>query len=304
MRHRYSFLIFLFLLISRPAVAQEEFPFLGEVTGEGVNIRAGQSTSFEKIGQLKTGEQVVVLGKDYGWYKIKLPIDVKAYINYKFIKELDEKTGEVTGDRVNIRSGIGSDFPILGQAAQGQYVRILEKSEDWYRIEPTDETFGWITEGLVKFISKELPGARLVEAPTRNIYAKQRVAEAEKSAEGEKPAPPGASVPEAASAVVVPTPAIPLEPIVIRKEDTPVAARTTVPTVFTAGVIEDLAERSIAKDIYCMISGDNGTTYYLKAPPEVMDLFLHRQVTVEGVPQSDITAPHPVVLITKINLVL
>lgn len=303
MRHQYSFLILLFLLISRPSVAQEEFPFLGEVTGEGVNIRAGQSTSFEKIGQLKTGEQVVVLGKDYGWYKIKLPIDVKAYINYKFIKELDEKTGEVTGDRVNIRSGIGSDFPIIGQAAQGQYVRILEKSEDWYRIEPTDETFGWITEGLVKFNSKYLPLPRVVEAPIRNIYAKKKAAEAEKSAEGEKSAPTEPSALEAVSAAA-PTSAIFLEPIIIRKEDKPVAAKTIVPTVFTAGVVEDLAERSIAKDIYCMISGDNGTTYYLKAPPEVMDLFLHRQVTVEGVPQSDITAPHPVVLITKINLVL
>ena len=291
MRQRYPFLVFVFLSLSSLAIA-EEFPFLGEVTGEGVNIRAGQSSSFEKIGQLKTGDQVVVLAKDYGWYKIKLPLDVKAYINSKFIQELDEKTGEVTGERVNIRSGIGGDFPVLGQADKGQYVHIVKKSEDWYQVAPPDQSFGWITEGFIKFHSQAIPPARVVEAPIRNIYAKKRAAEAEKAAAA-----------QAAQVAVSPVaPAV--SDIVVTTENKPVVAKIIVPTMFMTGVVEDLAEKSLAKDIRYVTTDDKGTAYYLKAPPEVMEIFHHRQVSLEGVPQTDITAPHPVVLITKINLVL
>src|SRR3989338_1709375 len=104
-QQRYSFLVLFFSLITGVAAAQEQFPYVGQVSGEGVNIRAGQSANFEKVGRLKSGDQVVVLEKSYSWYKIKLPIDAKSYITARYIKELDDQTGEVANDRVNVRAG-------------------------------------------------------------------------------------------------------------------------------------------------------------------------------------------------------
>ena len=117
MRQKFPSLILFFLLISRlasaqggsqnalpppasppaqaPAAVPEEFPILGEVTSDAVSIRAGQSASFEKIGQLKTGDQVVVMAKDYGWYKIKLPLEaVKALLQQGLtLKEVARVSG-------------------------------------------------------------------------------------------------------------------------------------------------------------------------------------------------------------------
>ena len=268
---RYSFLILFFSLLTSFVAAEEKFPYLGQITSEGVNIRAGQSANFEKVGQLKAGEPVVVLEKSYSWYKIKLPATAKSYISAKYIKELDKQTGEVTTDRVNVRGGASEQASIVGQADTGQYVRILEKLEGWYKIEPIDESYGWIKEGFLKYQSPDLPPKRTVAAPIRNIYAQKRAA-------------------AAAPAEVTPSAQATL-------------AKPAEQPVFTSGVVDSLGERSLAKDIRHSVTGDNDTSYYLKGPQEI-DIFLHRKVTIEGTLQSGITAPHPVVLIKKINLVL
>lgn len=272
-RSRYSLLILFFSLLTSFVVAEEKFPYLGQITSDGVNIRAGQSANFEKVGQLKASEPVVVLEKSYSWYKIRLPVTAKSYISAKYVKELDKKTGEVTTDRVNVRCGPGEQSSILGQADKGQYIRILEKLEGWYKIEPIEESYGWIKEGFLKYQSHALPPQRDVAAPTRNIYAQKRAAET-------TPAPS-----EAPSAAVSEAP------------------NPEQKTVFTSGVVEPLWERSLAQDVRHMVTGDNNASYYLKGPQEI-DVFRHRKVAVEGTVQFEITAPHPIILVKKINLIL
>lgn len=267
------FLIFFFLLITTVTSADETFPFVAQATGDGVNIRAGQSANFEKVGQLKAGQPVVVIEKSFSWYKIKLPVDAKSYISAKYVNALDDKTGQVTTDRVNIRAGNGEQASILGQAAQGQYVRILEKLEGWYRIEPIEESFGWVNKDYLKYASRELPPKRVVEAPIRNVYAKKRMTESLASAE----------TPASASSST-------------KAED--------LKAVFMTGVVEGLADQPVAKDIHHIVTDENNASYYLKGPQEIIDVFLHRKVSVEGSLGSEITAPHPVVLIKKINLIL
>ena len=285
LQRTYFFLI-LFSLFTFNIGAEEtaSFPFLGQVTGEGVNIRAGQSANFEKVGRLKAGDHVVVIEKSFSWYKIKLPIDAKCYISARYLKELDKKTGEVTASRVNIRAGAGEQFSALAQTDKGQLVRILEKLEGWYKVEPPEESFGWITEGYIKFHSKELPPARIVEVPVRNIYARKRLAAEEATATAAKAASAAATV--AASEGKLP------------------AAKVSLPTTLVTGVVEGLADQSIAQDIRYTIGGENNGSYYLKFPPNMMDIFVHRRVTLEGMIQPDITAPHPVILVKKINLIL
>ena len=271
-KQRYFFLILFFsLIITHSAVAQENFPFVGQITGDGVNIRAGQSVNFEKAGQLKGGDEIIVLEKSYSWYKIKLPTDAKSYISAKYINELDPQTGEVTTDRVNVRVGGNEKSSILGQAAKGQYVRILEKLEGWYKIEPIDQSFGWINEGYVKFASKEIPPIRAVQALPENIYERKRLAEATVSA---------------TESISIPQPTV--------EEKSP---------VFVTGFMEGLADQGLAKDIRHILTDENNVTYYLKGPQE-LDSFLHRKVTVEGTIQSEITASHSVIRIKKINLIL
>jgi len=54
------------LCAGMPGFAQSvEFPFTGKVTAKDVNIRAGQDKSFELLGNLNQGDQVVVVQQSF-----------------------------------------------------------------------------------------------------------------------------------------------------------------------------------------------------------------------------------------------
>jgi len=59
-------------------------PFLAESTGDNVNVRAGQSANFERLCQLSEGEEVVVLDKEYSWYKIQTALTATKQIRSKY----------------------------------------------------------------------------------------------------------------------------------------------------------------------------------------------------------------------------
>src|ERR1044071_6373446 len=72
--------------------AQPSFPFVAEVNSDQVNVRAGQSSNFEKVYQLAKNDQVVVVNQSYSWYKIRLPKLAKSFIADKYVKLLDDST--------------------------------------------------------------------------------------------------------------------------------------------------------------------------------------------------------------------
>ena len=170
---RIIFLSLLIGLICIPSQAEERIPFLAEVKSDDVNIRAGESKSFESLGMLKKGDEVVVVGKVPDWYKIKLPPGANSYIHSDYVKVISGDIGEVKKDRVNIRANAGVNFSGLGQLRQGTKVRILSQDNGWVKIEPIEGTYGWVATEFLTFKSKDIPAAHTIQAPSRSIYRKQ-----------------------------------------------------------------------------------------------------------------------------------
>lgn len=240
--------------------AQEVFPFVAKVKAKSANVRAGQNTNFESLGQVQEGAEVVVVGSSFDWRKIKLPADAKAYVNAGFVKDLGDGVGEVTGNRLNIRAGALVNAAIIGQLKKGELIRLLEKKNDWYRIEPPDQSFGWVLNEFLEKTSRDIPAPRLVQAPIRNIYTKKRL-DAAKSEE----LPPG--------------------------------------VVRISGTVEDLANNMVSSNIRHYLQSD-GTVYVLQGYRHVIDSFLHQKVKIEGRIKPDVKSDKPVLLVTKISLVL
>lgn len=157
---------FFYPSIYAQAKAEETFPFSARVTAEKVNVRAGQSENFEKLDVLNQKDEVVVVGKSYSWYKIRLPRTAKSFIIDKYV-DVKGDMAEVTADRVNVRAGADVNRTALAQLAKGTKVRIIEKLEGWYRIEPIDESYGWISEEFLAFKSNVIPSqaAAVVNPP-------------------------------------------------------------------------------------------------------------------------------------------
>lgn len=179
-------LLFLFLSIFfLPAVSsgQEHFPFLGEVTSDKVNVRAGANINFERITKLDKNTEVVAVEKAYDWYKIKLPGQGECYIHKKFIRFIPDNYGVLNANQVNLRAGPGEKFSVLGRLNVGVNIRILKEEGDWYKIEPPEGSYGWISTQFVRLKSTEIPPAKVVELPSRNIYKKEIETQAEEKKE-------------------------------------------------------------------------------------------------------------------------
>lgn len=166
--------IFITLLLSLwtqdvPAAQPEGFPFVGTVTAEKVNVRAGQNTNFEKVAQLVRDDEVLVVGKEYKWYKVKLPKQANSYISDKYVQSEDKQTGVVIADRVNVRAAKDVNTTSLGQAMKGTTVKIMESTPGWYKIEPLEDSYGWISEEFIAFKSKDVSSFKSAVLPKVDI---------------------------------------------------------------------------------------------------------------------------------------
>lgn len=125
----------------------------GIVTGSQLNIRSGPGTGYGSVGSLNSGDRVNILeqftydGTTWGCTKNGwISLDF-VYIDGTDIGE--SKTGVITGDELNIRSGPGTGYGSVGKLNSGDTVEIL------YQLEVGDTAWGCIDKGWVsmEFVS-------------------------------------------------------------------------------------------------------------------------------------------------------
>ncbi|MFH1457717.1 MAG: SH3 domain-containing protein [Candidatus Omnitrophota bacterium] len=155
--------------VPAPGLAQEAFPFQGLINEDDINIRSDSTTGASIICVGKKGTRLEVVGENYDWYEIRLPPQAPSYVSKELVECLDSKTvqsqgtdfaakapqrcqsGKILKDRVNIRLEPDLSSQILGKADQNEIVTIASETQDWYKILPIQNSFGWIHK---KFISK------------------------------------------------------------------------------------------------------------------------------------------------------
>ncbi len=139
------------------AIADEHFPLSGQINHGPVNVRSGANTNFEIVSKLSQGEKIVVLGKSYEWYKIQLPLRSNAFIRADYIKEMGDHGGEIVGSKVNIRSKPDSNASVLGQLSKGDVVKLTQKANDWWQIQPPSGTVAWVHSSFVDLSNVPVP---------------------------------------------------------------------------------------------------------------------------------------------------
>lgn len=136
------------LLSADPLFAEQNFtPVYAAVLRDKVNIRAGCGLNFEILGQLNKGDRVVAAGKEYGWYKIKLPKQALSFVHKDYVN-----CGVVEVNKLRVRAGAGVNFNVLGTLKEGETVNILEERESWLKIVPPDNCLGWVKQDYLKLL--------------------------------------------------------------------------------------------------------------------------------------------------------
>ncbi len=173
--NRSIFIIFVSLLLGSPEslfsqeLTRDEFePVYATVLADKVNIRAGYGLNFEVLAQLNKIDKVVVIGQEYGWYKIKLPKEALSFVHKDCIEE-----GKVLANRLRVRAGCGLNFNVLGVLKKGDVVNILEEDADWLRITPPEGCSGWIQEDYLQLSKKKFtpPILERSSSPQKKIEA-------------------------------------------------------------------------------------------------------------------------------------
>lgn len=126
------------------------------VTSDGVNIRSGPGTNYTKLGTAYNGQQITITqvqeGGLYQWGKFSAGWICLDYTDYDTVTaENSEDATKVTAigtvintDKLNVRSGPGTSYPIVGSLSGGEQVKItLQKKVGTNTWGLTEK--GWVT---------------------------------------------------------------------------------------------------------------------------------------------------------------
>ncbi len=263
------FSVVIVLFASSVQAEGEQFPFSGMINAKSVNIRAGQSHNFEVVGRFQKEDPVVVVQKSYSWYKIKLPVQAKCYVHRKLVRFLRDQVGEIDANLVNIRARPELGSAVLGQLHKMTKVKVVETLNEWYRIEPLEGVFGWVREDFIDFKSAKVPPPAVVQLATRNIYAQKRKEEAR-----------------------------------LKEEQAKRLAQEEAKKLRLKGTIVVIDVPTSDRTVRHKITSDQGKTYYLMGYRGMLDGFLNHRVQIEGLPVDGAAFKQPVLMITKISLIL
>ncbi len=196
-----------------------------------VNVRGQATLNSEIVTQLNPGEAIKVLeqitlekpdpGEPAKWAKIALPANTPVWINATFVKE-----GEVSSNRLNVRSGPGENYSVLGRLEKGAKVQAIRTVDDWMEIVAPEGTYAFVAVDFLEI--KGMPEVAKAEAKPAEAETKPAMKSKTESVEPlptvtvkvespAQPAPRPSAVTEAASAKVIndPTPLPPPQPVVV-----------------------------------------------------------------------------------------
>lgn len=173
--HRFIYFLLLTTLpASCMAVSDEDALFVryfARVKKNDINVRARPSTSSEIMYQVKKSEDVLVIGESGSWVKVKPKSGHFAYVHQDM-----QENGIISKQNVNVRAGPGLENSILGKLAEGEPVQVVEKMDEWLKIEMPRYLGFYIASNLVEFLC---PEAQYQEYLQKEKLAKKAFAEAE-----------------------------------------------------------------------------------------------------------------------------
>lgn len=110
-----------------------------------VNVRSGPGTNYAKLGELKRGDTVTLVGSTGSWSIIKWGTGT-AYVSSGYLSQGSTGGGTTTGTtmvataNVNVRTGPSTSYSIIGYLAKGETVQKTGTSGNWTQVRYNNQT--------------------------------------------------------------------------------------------------------------------------------------------------------------------
>lgn len=130
----------------------------GTVTAGVLNVRNGPGTDSSIKGYLYEGDTVSVLEKDNGWLRVQLGNKITGWVSDKYIKigTSSINTKIKCKANLNVRSGPGTNYSIKVTIKNGTIHEVIDKSNDWYKIQLSNGISGWVYGYYVEETSNDI----------------------------------------------------------------------------------------------------------------------------------------------------
>lgn len=112
-----------------------------------VNMRSGPGTNHPIIWELGKGYPLMVVGRQGNWLKVRDFEDDEGWVYRPLVAKKAHLV--VKSKIVNIRSGPGTRFRVVGQAKYGVVLRTLKRGNGWVKVEHENGMSGWIARSLL-----------------------------------------------------------------------------------------------------------------------------------------------------------
>jgi uncharacterized protein YraI len=206
-------LLFGFTLVKAGA---ELGPGPATVKADYLNVRARPTLQSEVIGQLRQGDLVHVVeivktekqaaGEPATWAKIKLPTNCFVWVHSDYI---DPETKTVRATKLNVRSGPGENYPVLGRLERGAPVVPIIAKDKWIQIEPPEVAVAYVAAQYLEPVADGVPVQPQVPPQVPPSIPPTAGEPGTTGVEAQVPVPPPISQP----AVLEPTPVTPALPM-------------------------------------------------------------------------------------------
>jgi len=108
---------------------------LVSLTSGTLNVRQAASTSSGILAALPNGSYVTLLSKSGSWWKVEYAKGKTGYCLASYISQVSGSYAVRTnGVSLNIRSGPGTGYAVVGWLNSGEYAVVLSSSGSWKRI--------------------------------------------------------------------------------------------------------------------------------------------------------------------------
>ena len=117
------------------------------ISSPTANIRSGPGTNHEILWKVEKYHPILVERKSGDWYEFTDYEGDKGWVHKTLVKDIP--TAITIKEKCNVRSGPGTENPVIFPVGSGIPFKIIGKKNNWRQILHADGDRGWIHKSLL-----------------------------------------------------------------------------------------------------------------------------------------------------------
>ena len=128
------------------------FAKMGSIKGERVQLRSGAGTKYSSKWEYGNGFPLKILSHRGNWIKVKDFENDTGWVYKDYVSTTPHMVVKVNKGKkrkINIRSGPGTKYKVVGKAYYGVVFETLSQKKGWAQVKHESGLTGWIKRSLL-----------------------------------------------------------------------------------------------------------------------------------------------------------